>query len=615
MLESATEFSKAGFTPEDSARLAQVSSLFQNIADSEVSAGDAASFIISQMKAFNIEADDATSILDKVNEVSNNFAVSSTDITSALTKQSASLAAYGNNLDKSISLVTAGAEIMTHQSGKVARGLRTIGANITQLAQGARTFEFQVNGAIKSIELWNDTGTDMLDTYDVLKQIAAVWDEMSNAEKSSLAITLAKKTQMDTFLAVLGNFESAEKAYTTALLSEGSAWKENAEYMESVEAHAKSLQQQWEQLVLSAPIENLEKALLSAGTAILKFANSDLGQTVIKVTALMTALGLAAKAVAVFKTVLTSGNFLSIFVHMLGSALAGTTSLTAAMGYLTTAMLANPLFWGATAILGIAGIVKLIDKLNVTFEESAKKLHELNEEVKDGESKVSSLKQKLEEVKKELDKIKESKLQITDNKELENLQKQQEGLERVSAELRNQLDIEEQILEKKREQQATVAKQTMSKTTGGTIYNVDLSQEKGVAQFGESGLGSYDFSGKAYEYADKLLQGLSATQTKIHDCEEAMQGLNEETEEYQRLQDEQAEYNRQWNEMNGELLEILPTMQDIISSGQDLEHTYQDIFDRWHLAIEERKDTNIAGLTEEDVKNSIEILNNNKKIR
>ena len=69
MLESATEFSKAGFTPDDSARLAQVSSLFQNIADSEVSAGDAASFIISQMKAFNIEANDATSILDKVNEV------------------------------------------------------------------------------------------------------------------------------------------------------------------------------------------------------------------------------------------------------------------------------------------------------------------------------------------------------------------------------------------------------------------------------------------------------------------------------------------------------------------------------------------------------------------
>ena len=54
--------------------------------------------------------------------MSNNFAVSSTDIASALTKQSASLASYGNDLNKSISMVTAGAEIMTQQSGKIARG-------------------------------------------------------------------------------------------------------------------------------------------------------------------------------------------------------------------------------------------------------------------------------------------------------------------------------------------------------------------------------------------------------------------------------------------------------------------------------------------------------------
>ena len=104
MLEAATEFSKSGYDADTSAQLAQTATLFQNIADSEVSAGDAASFIISQMKAFGIEASQATSILDKINEVSNNFAVSSTDITSALTKQSASLAAYGNTLDESIAL-------------------------------------------------------------------------------------------------------------------------------------------------------------------------------------------------------------------------------------------------------------------------------------------------------------------------------------------------------------------------------------------------------------------------------------------------------------------------------------------------------------------------------
>ena len=69
MLEAATEFSKAGFDPKTAAQLSQIASLYQNIADDEISAGEAASFIISQMKAYNIEASNATSVLDKLNEV------------------------------------------------------------------------------------------------------------------------------------------------------------------------------------------------------------------------------------------------------------------------------------------------------------------------------------------------------------------------------------------------------------------------------------------------------------------------------------------------------------------------------------------------------------------
>jgi hypothetical protein len=72
MLQSATEFSKAGFTPEESAQLAQIASLYQNIADAEISAGEAASFITSQIKAFKdygVEANNATQIIDKLNEV------------------------------------------------------------------------------------------------------------------------------------------------------------------------------------------------------------------------------------------------------------------------------------------------------------------------------------------------------------------------------------------------------------------------------------------------------------------------------------------------------------------------------------------------------------------
>lgn len=122
MIEAATEFRKNSFNDQDSATLAKVATVYQNVADEAISAGDSASFIISQMKAFNIQAQDAQHIIDAVNEVSNNFAVSSADVASALTKTSSAMGVLGNDFNSTIGLVVAGAEILTGQASKVARG-------------------------------------------------------------------------------------------------------------------------------------------------------------------------------------------------------------------------------------------------------------------------------------------------------------------------------------------------------------------------------------------------------------------------------------------------------------------------------------------------------------
>lgn len=89
--------------------------LYQNIADSELSAGESATFIISQMKAFegelerfNNEATKATFVIDAINEVSNNMAVSSYDIALALSKTASAMSALGNDYEESIALVTSG---------------------------------------------------------------------------------------------------------------------------------------------------------------------------------------------------------------------------------------------------------------------------------------------------------------------------------------------------------------------------------------------------------------------------------------------------------------------------------------------------------------------------
>lgn len=117
MVEAATIFKRSGYSEDDAAILAQMATLYQNVADSEVSAADAASFIIASMKAFNItEASDAIEILDSLNSIANNFAISSSDIATAMPKVSATLAQAGNTMQQTMALISAGAEIMPNQA-------------------------------------------------------------------------------------------------------------------------------------------------------------------------------------------------------------------------------------------------------------------------------------------------------------------------------------------------------------------------------------------------------------------------------------------------------------------------------------------------------------------
>lgn len=116
MVDAATSFRKSGFSEEDSAELARVATMFQNVADSEIDAGDAAGFITSQLKAFNLDASEAEHVIDSINEISNRFAVSSTDISTALSKTSSAMGALGNDLESTIALTVAGTEIMQGQA-------------------------------------------------------------------------------------------------------------------------------------------------------------------------------------------------------------------------------------------------------------------------------------------------------------------------------------------------------------------------------------------------------------------------------------------------------------------------------------------------------------------
>ena len=290
MVDAATSFKKAGYSEEDSAQLALVASLYQNIADEALTAGESADFIISQMKAFNLTAADSEHIVNAVNEISNNMAVSSADLATNIGKASAALAVGNNTYEESLSLMAGIVEI-TRSGAKAARGLVSVQSRLNQtIDESSSTGKALTKWyADHNIAILDQTG-QLRSLYDVLTDVAKIWPDLTTNEKDYYLNQQAGANQTQNLAAALNNFKGVQKAYTLAMNSANSAADENARYMESINAHAQTLKATFQDFSRNVFNEEFVKQILDTANALLEFVNTPFGQAATRITLLSTAL-------------------------------------------------------------------------------------------------------------------------------------------------------------------------------------------------------------------------------------------------------------------------------------------------------------------------------------
>ena len=293
MIEAATQFKKMGYTDQQSMTLATTATMFQNIADAEISAGDAALFINSQLKAFNFSADQSMRVIDSVNEVANNFAVGTNDLQLALSKTASAMGGFGNSFEQTIGIITAGTEIMVGQPSKVARGWRTIGANITKLAKQTDVYR-DASGKVE-IQMRKSDGT-MKNTYEFLTDLHKQWGNLNKEQQTAIALEMGGKNQMEVFMATMNNFDTAIEATNTAMNAQGSAANENSKYLQSMQGHLQNLQSAWSEFANAMVKSSMLNKGMDILAEMLHFLSSDAGQAIIKIGLLTTGLNLLAKA-------------------------------------------------------------------------------------------------------------------------------------------------------------------------------------------------------------------------------------------------------------------------------------------------------------------------------
>lgn len=274
-IAATADWSKNGYSIPDAKQLAEISQLYKNVGDG-IDIDTANESLISTLKGFQLEADQAEHIVDVFNEVSNNESISSGGIGEALQRSAASFNAASTSLEKSVSLVTATNSVLQDPE-KVGNMWRTVSARLrgseTELKEmgedtdGLVTSTSKLQALVKGI-----TGFDIMkdkdtykDIYDIVLGIGEKWQNLSDIDRASLLEALAGKQQSNALAAALSNIDILKKSYEEATNAEGSAHKENEEYSKSIQASIDLAQAKLEQLANDTLNSNFLKGAIDAG--------------------------------------------------------------------------------------------------------------------------------------------------------------------------------------------------------------------------------------------------------------------------------------------------------------------------------------------------------------
>lgn len=393
MVDAAGEFRKNGFNDQDAAILAKTAAMFQNVSDEAISAGDSASFIISQMIAFGIEAENAQSIIDKVNEVANRFSVSSGDLSKALGIVASASAAMGNSIDQTLGVVTAITE-QTRNASKSARAANTIFSRLAQVVDENSDVGQKLTGIYNSlgIALYDSSG-QMRSTYDILADLASQWGSLDKNTQQYIAITSAGTNQLNNFLALMNNFDHATQATATSIDSAGSAMKENEAFQESLEYQTNNLKATFQDFANNILDKEVITTVIKVGDAFLKLANTDIGQLITKVTLLGGLSWGATSLLHVTKLIPTVvGQFKSLGT-VISAVSSGTSTFGAAIGAAGgAAAVALPILLAiSAAIVGIVEAVKAYKETHPDFETAQQDAANLAEEYKNTKDRLDEI--------------------------------------------------------------------------------------------------------------------------------------------------------------------------------------------------------------------------------
>lgn len=436
-VSATADFARLGYGIEDAEKLADAAIVYKNVGDGIEDIGTASESIIATMQAFGIPAEQVMSIVDRFNEVGNNFAISSKGVGDALLRSAAALHSANNTLDESIALAAA-ANTIVQDPDKVGTTLKTVSMYLRAAKTEAEEAGEATDGMANSMsELREDilalTGNKVdiqLDentfksTYQILKELSGVWHELTDISQANILEMVGGKRNSNVVSALLENFSVAEKAITTSANSAGSALAENEKVLESIQGKLNIMKATFETLSQNFIGSDLVKFVVDMGTGMMEVING-----ILKVVDALG--GLKTVLIAVSAALLISkGGLIAYKVALLGVAAVEKivtfftglkngilniiniipNAITAWQAYAAGIVSANTAIQASIPVIGlvlaaISAVVAGISMASGSMDNTKKSIEELNNEWDELADKVQGTAQSFQSVRDRADEI------------------------------------------------------------------------------------------------------------------------------------------------------------------------------------------------------------------
>lgn len=279
VISSAADWSRLGYSLDDSKRLSDITTLYQRVGDN-MTQETASKNLVSTLQGFKLTADEAEHIVDSFNEVGNNFAIGSDGIGEALQRSASSMYAAGNTMEQTIGLVTAANEVVQDPS-RIGNGFKTISMRLRAAETEMEELGLDTDGMAESTaklqkELLALSGVDIMkdkntfkSTYDILDELSTKWQSLTDIQQASITELIAGKHQGNVLSALMNNFQTAREATQTAYNSDGSAQKELENYQKGLQYSIDKFKAQFQELSNATLSSDLFKGAIDSGTTFL----------------------------------------------------------------------------------------------------------------------------------------------------------------------------------------------------------------------------------------------------------------------------------------------------------------------------------------------------------